>query len=297
MLKAANNDGKWNEHPTILDIEVMPVWYRTTFASISMILLILLGITGGYRFIINRKEKENKSKLEKQEKAHQDDIHQMKMRFFINISHEMRTPLTLIINPLQEMISKSNDTWIRKQLRYVERNAKRLMHLVNQLMDYRRAELGVFRLKIRPENVHKIIKENFAYYENLAKSKGIRYSLLSDLEDKTLNLDGNYIELILNNLLSNAFKFTPSGGTVSVSLTATEHHAIIRVADTGCGMSQETGKHIFEKFYQGDTSHATQGNGLGLALVKRVIDILWGEIGVESTVGKGSAFTVKIRRN
>ena len=127
---------------------------------------------------------------------------------------------TLIINPLQEMITKSNDTWMRKQLKYVERNAKRLMHLVNQLMDYRRAELGVFKLKVRPENVHKIIKENWAYYEKLAQSKNIRYSLLSDLEDKTLNLDGQYLELILNNLLSNAFKYTESG---SITVRATQH--------------------------------------------------------------------------
>ena len=291
MLKAANNDGKWNEHPTILDIEVMPVWYRTTFASISMILLILLGITGGYRYIINRKEKENKSKLEKQEKAHQDDIHQMKMRFFINISHEMRTPLTLIINPLQEMIAKSNDTWMQKQLKYVERNAKRLLHLVNQLMDYRRAELGVFKLKIRPENVHKIIKENFAYYENLAKSKGIRYSLLSDLEDKTLNLDGNYIELILNNLLSNAFKYTDNG---SITVRATQHsnEFILEVSDTGKGIPAVQQDRIFERFYQIDNEHI--GSGIGLSLIQRLVELHHGKISLDSTEGKGSTFTISL---
>ena len=104
------------------------------------------------------------------------------------------------------------------------------------------------------------------------------------------------LSLVWNNLFSNAFKFTPSGGTVAVTLTATEHHAIVQVKDTGCGMTPEVGAHIFEKFYQGDTSHSAQGNGLGLALVKRVIDIMQGEIGVESVVGKGSVFTVKIRR-
>ena len=99
-----------------------------------------------------------------------------------------------------------------------------------------------------------------------------------------------------SHIFSNAFKFTPQGGTVSVSLRTTPHHAIVKVTDTGCGMSPEVGAHIFEKFYQGDTSHSVQGNGLGLALVKRVIDILQGEIRVESVVGKGSTFTVRIRR-
>ena len=111
-----------------------------------------------------------------------------------------------------------------------------------------------------------------------------------------MNADRELLSLVWNNLLSNAFKFTPAGGTVSLTLTATEHHAIVKVRDNGCGMSAETGAHIFEKFYQGDTSHATRGNGLGLALVKRVVDIVHGEISVESELGKGTTFTVKIRR-
>ena len=111
-----------------------------------------------------------------------------------------------------------------------------------------------------------------------------------------MKADAELLGHVWNNLFSNAFKFTPPKGTVTVSLTATEHHAIVKVRDTGCGMTPETGAHIFEKFYQGDTSHSVQGNGLGLALVKRVVDIMQGEIGVESAVGKGSTFTVRIRR-
>ena len=115
-------------------------------------------------------------------------------------------------------------------------------------------------------------------------------------ENVKVKADAELLSLVWNNLFSNAFKFTEAGGMVSVSLTATEHHAIVKVKDTGCGMSPEVGAHIFEKFYQGDTSHSVQGNGLGLALVKRVVDIVQGEISVESVVGKGTTFTVRIRR-
>ena len=111
-----------------------------------------------------------------------------------------------------------------------------------------------------------------------------------------IHADCELLSLVWNNLLSNAFKFTPSGGTVSLSLSAEPHYAVVKVQDTGCGMSAETGAHIFEKFYQGDSSHATRGNGLGLALVKRVMDIVHGEISVESQLGAGTTFIVRIRR-
>ena len=289
LLKAANNDGKWNETPTVIEVEVMPVWYKSTLANIALICMIIAGIFGAYRLVIDKKERENRSELEKQEKAHQEDIHQMKMRFFINISHEMRTPLTLIINPLQEMISKSNDTWMQKQLKYVERNAKRLLHLVNQLMDYRRAELGVFKLRIRPENAHKIIKENWAYYEKLAQKQKIRYSLISDLEGKILHIDGQYLELILNNLLSNAFKYTESG-EITITATQQDSQLCLSVSDTGRGIPQNEQGKIFERFYQTDNQHI--GSGIGLSLVQRLVELHHGQIRLSSEPGKGSTFTV-----
>ena len=115
-------------------------------------------------------------------------------------------------------------------------------------------------------------------------------------EDVRIKSDPELLSLVWNNLISNALKFTQPNGTIGVFLQADETHVVVSVRDTGCGMTPETGKHIFEKFYQGDTSHATQGNGLGLALVKRVVDILSGEISVQSVYGQGSTFTVKIRR-
>lgn len=289
MVKAANNDGLWNDQPTTLEIEIRPAWYETVLANIIYILAIITAISAASRLLLRRKEKENRQELERQEQVHQEELHQMKMRFFINISHEMRTPLTLIINPLQEMISKSNEPGMRKQLKYLERNAKRLLHLVNQLMDYRRAELGVFKLKIQPENVHKIVKENYSFYEKLAADKKIRYTLSSDLEGKMINTDGQYLELILNNLLSNAFKYTDNG-EIAVRAYEQEEKLVIEVKDTGTGIPAGQQDKIFERFYQADNEHI--GSGIGLSLVQRLVELHHGQIKLISEVGKGSTFTI-----
>ena len=261
MVKAANNDGKWNETPTTLRIRIKPIWYKSIAAIAAFSIILLIFLWGLYLFIVERKERESRLELEKQEKSHQEEIHQMKMRFFINISHEMRTPLTLIINPLSEMIGKSTDTRMRKQLRYVERNAKRLLHLVNQLMDYRRAELGVFKLKVQKEDVHKIVKENWSFYEKLAQNKKLRYSLISEMEGKKVHVDGQYLELILNNLLSNAFKYTDEG-SITVKVYESEDNLKIEVSDTGAGIPAGKQDRIFERFYQIDNEHI--GSGIGL---------------------------------
>lgn len=289
MIKAANNDGKWNTSPTTLEIRIKPIWYKTLAANLLLALMILIFIYTTYRIIIERKERESREELAKQEKTHQEDIHQMKMRFFINISHEMRTPLMLILNPLQEMISKNSDTWMRKQLKYVERNAQRLMHLVNQLMDYRRAELGVFKLKIRPEDAHKVIKENWSYYERLAQSKKIQYSLLSEVEGKTFYIDAQYLELILNNLLSNAFKYTDEG-SITVHASQNSEDLCIEVSDTGKGIPEAEQGRIFERFYQSENDSI--GSGIGLSLVQKLVSLHHGRIDFKSTEGVGSTFTV-----
>lgn len=290
-LRAINNDGKCSDEVTALKIRIKPIWYHTTIARICFLVLTLFLIWLAYIIIIKRKERESREELDRQEKSHQEEIHQMKMRFFINISHEMRTPLTLILNPLQEMILKNSDTWMRKQLKYVERNAKRLMHLINQLMDYRRAELGVFKLKIRPENVHKIIQENCGYYEPLAQSKKIQYSLLSEIEGKTFYVDGQYLELILNNLLSNAFKYTDAGN-ITVKATQNAEELCIEVCDTGKGIPEDAQNRIFERFYQVDSEHI--GSGIGLSLVQKLVSLHHGRITLKSAEGEGSTFSVHL---
>jgi len=212
------------------------------------------------------------------------------MRFFINISHELRTPLTLILAPLQEIINKISDRWTRNQLEYIQRNANRLLHLVNQLMDYRRAELGVFELKVKKENAHQLIQDNFLFYDKLAHHKKITYTLHSELEDKEELFDPNYLELIVNNLLSNAFKYTESGQSITVTLKEENNWLVLQVSDTGIGIPINKQGKIFERFYQIESEHV--GSGIGLSLVQRLVELHHGRIELDSEEGKGSTFSV-----
>ena len=290
LVKAANSDGKWNTVPTMLEIIVLPIWYKTWWA-IMLFLAVFIGfITFVFRFFWMRKSMEAKLELERKDKEHQEEINQMKMRFFINISHELRTPLTLILAPLQEIINKISDRWTRNQLEYIQRNANRLLHLVNQLMDYRRAELGVFELKVKKENAHQLIQDNFLFYDKLARHKKITYTLHSELEDKEELFDPNYLELIVNNLLSNAFKYTESGQSITVTLKEENNWLVLQVSDTGIGIPINKQGKIFERFYQIESEHV--GSGIGLSLVQRLVELHHGRIELDSEEGKGSTFSV-----
>lgn len=290
LVKAANSDGKWNPIPTALEIIVLPIWYKTWWALLIFFATFAGFITFVFRFFWMRKSMEAQLEIERRDKEHQEEINQMKMRFFINISHELRTPLTLILTPLQEIINKISDRWTRNQLEYIQRNANRLLHLVNQLMDYRRAELGVFELKAKKGNAHQLIQDNFLFYDKLARHKKITYTLHSELEDKEVLFDANYLELIVNNLLSNAFKYTESGQSITVTLKEENGWLLLQISDTGIGIPINKQGKIFERFYQIESEHV--GSGIGLSLVQRLIELHHGRIELDSEENKGSTFSV-----
>lgn len=290
LVKAANSDGKWNPTPTVLEILVLPVWYKTWWAYLLFLVTIACLAIFIFRFFWMRKSMEAELELERRDKERQEEINQMKMHFFINISHELRTPLTLILAPLQEIINKISDRWTRNQLEYIQRNTNRLLHLVNQLMDYRRAELGVFELKVKKDNAHQLIQDNFLFYDKLARHKKIIYELNSELEDKEMIFDPNYLELIVNNLLSNAFKYTESGQSITVTLKEENECLLLQVSDTGIGIPINKQGKIFERFYQVENEHV--GSGIGLSLVQRLVELHHGRIELDSEEGKGSIFSV-----
>lgn len=231
-------------------------------------------------------------RMERLDKEKREEISQMKIRFYVNISHELRTPLTLIVAPLQELLSSISGHWEREKLLYIQRNAKRLLHLVNQLMDFRRAELGIFELKPVYGNAYKRVLNNFLNYENLAKRKDIDYNFYSELQDEDVLFDGTYLDLIVNNLLSNAFKYTEEGESVSVKLYKENKNVILQVTDTGVGIPEDKQQKIFERFYQ--IENGNEGSGIGLSLVQRLVELHHGQITLVSEVGKGSTFSIYI---
>ena len=224
-------------------------------------------------------------------------VETLRTDFIANVSHEMKTPLAVMQNygTLLQTPDLSDD----KRIEYakgVTDGSRRMADMMTNILKLNRLENQQIYPQVTEFDLGEQLCECLLQYENVWEKAEIEID--TDIaENVRVKADAELLSHVWNNLFSNAFKFTPSGGTVTVTLTATEHHAVVKVTDTGCGMTPEVGAHIFEKFYQGDTSHSVQGNGLGLALVKRVVDIMQGEISVESAVGKGSAFTVKIRRS
>lgn len=294
-VKAANNDGKWNDEPTSLKIIVLPVWYKTWWALLLFFLAFVTATALVFRYLWIRKSMKAELQLERTDKARREEMNQMKLSFFINISHELRTPLTLILAPVQEMLERVSDRWICSQLTHVQQNANRLLHLVNQLMDYRRAELGVFHLKVRKGDLHQLVLNNYRYYQKLAQHKKLYYTLHSEIEERKMLFDAHYLELIVNNLLSNAFKHTGEGKSITLTLKEEAEQLLLEVSDTGIGIPVEKQARIFERFYQVDDEHV--GSGIGLSLVQRLVELHHGHIELRSEEGKGSTFCIYLPQN
>ncbi len=224
-------------------------------------------------------------------------VETLRTDFIANVSHEMKTPLAVMQN--YGTLLQADNLPDDKRIEYakgVTDGSRRMAQMMTNILQLNRLENQQIYPKTTEFDLGEQLCECLLQFETVWENAQIEID--TDIaEDVKVKADAELLSLVWNNLFSNAFKFTKSGGTVSVSLTATDRHAIVKVSDTGIGMTAQVGAHIFEKFYQGDTSHSVQGNGLGLALVKRVVDILHGEISVESAVGVGTTFTVRIRRS
>ena len=216
--------------------------------------------------------------------------------FIANVSHELKTPLAVMGN-YATMLQRPGITEEEKNeyAKAISEAARKLAQLITNILKLNKLENQQIFPQTQEFDLGEQLCESLLGFEDAWEAKNLEIE--TDIEDGVrIKSDPELLSLVWNNLISNAVKFTPDGGTIGLSLKTEGSSVIVQVRDTGCGMKPETGMHIFEKFYQGDTSHATQGNGLGLALVKRVMDILNGEIGVQSVYGEGSTFTVKFKR-
>ena len=216
--------------------------------------------------------------------------------FIANVSHELKTPLAVMGN-YATMLQRPGITEEEKNeyAKAISEAARKLAQLITNILKLNKLENQQIFPQPQEFDLGEQLCQSLLGFEDVWEAKNLEIE--TDIQDDVrIQSDPELLSLVWNNLISNAVKFTPEGGTIGLSLKTQGSGVIVQVRDTGCGIKPEVGQHIFEKFYQGDTSHATQGNGLGLALVKRVVDILGGEIGVQSVYGQGSTFTVKFER-
>ena len=217
--------------------------------------------------------------------------------FIANVSHELKTPLAVMGN-YATMLQRPGITDGEREeyAKAISQAARRLAQLITNILKLNKLENQQIFPKTEEYDLGEQLCDCLLQFENAWEKKGLNIETELE-EDVRIRSDSELLSLVWNNLISNAVKFTPDGGSIGVALKTEDDFVTVSVSDTGCGLTPEVGKHIFEKFYQGDTSHAAQGNGLGLALVKRVVDILNGEIHVRSVYGQGSTFTVKFKRD
>lgn len=292
LLRALNNDGVESEGIASIGIRILPVWYKTWWAILLFVALAIGIIFTVITYYLHKKSLEAQIQAERVDRERKEELNEMKVRFFVNMSHELRTPLSLIMLPVDELIARGGDSGTIQKLNAIKNNTLRILHIVNQLLNYRRAELGVMHMKVRAVDVNALASNTADAYRTMARHKNIKFNIDSTLSEGTLFVDPEYLELILNNLLSNAFKYTPENQKVTLSLEEHDGRLIIKVSDSGCGIAPDKLDKIFVRFYQ--VFDNAGGSGIGLSLVKRLVDLHHGTISVESALGKGTEFTVSL---
>ena len=262
--------------------------------SLGVISLLMIGFIALsiYAFYINRKMRQANRKLISLN-AEMKEVTAQKLQFFTNVSHEVRTPLTLILAPLDRLIVSLRESPYASDLRLIQKNANRLLRVINQILDFRKVEGKQEKLAVREIDLVPFVGEIKSYFDSMGSVRAISYTFTSSMKQCTLWIDPDLLEKVLVNLLSNAFKFTPEGGSVRIELTEEGDRAFIRVIDTGSGIQPGNLPHLFDRFYTEDRS---MGTGIGLHLVKEYIHMHGGEIHVESEPGQRTTFTVCLRK-
>lgn len=296
-VKGSNNDGVWNEKGIAIALIVTPPWWNTWWAYIFYSLLFLTVLYIIRRYELTRINLKNQLKVEKVETVTLRKLDQLKSHFFANISHEFRTPLTLILGQVESVMSSNIETKEKGKLQIANRNARRLLALINQLLDLSKLEAGSMELKAAQHNIVSFLKSLFYSFESLAETQKISLKFDSELEYIPVVFDPDKMEKVFYNLVSNAFKFTSAQGEVRVSTRIIDSSKVeIRIKDTGVGIPADRLSQIFNRFYQVDSSSTREheGTGIGLALSKELVELHKGIITVNSEEGNGAEFIITL---
>lgn len=313
-VKASNNDGLWNAAETSIRIHVRPPFWRSIYAYIFYVVLIagsllyirhrgIRKLKREFAVVQEKMKADQRSMQEKQEAERLRELDKLKIKFLTNLSHEFRTPLSLIMGPVDKLIAEEKDSQVVAPLSMIKRNTKRLLNLVNQILDFRKIEDHELRLDRSETDIVAFIKEVLESFNDLSERKQIQLIFKSQLRYFNAAFDHDKIERVLFNLLSNAFKFTSQGGTISVELEKKEFSAgngqsalVIKVTDTGIGINTADQEKIFERFFQADgiAPILNQGSGIGLSIAKEFVKLHGGDITVQSEPGVGSTFCIEL---
>ena len=286
----SKNSGAFKE----LSIIVTPPFYRTWIAYFLYFLLLAVSVYLIASFYSSKLKWRNSLELEKKEKIQIENINQSKLRFFTNVSHEFRTPLTLIISQLEMLIERTDiKPQIYSRLVNVHKNAVRMKRLITELMDFRKQEQGFKELKFSKQNIYSFLDEIYLSFKEYSRFKEINFEFLNKDSYLEVWFDVEQLEKAVSNIVSNAFKYTPSRGTISLSVETNGYNVLcIHISDTGIGIPQDKISLIFDRFYQVEDVDHTTGTGLGLAITKEIIAAHHGEIQVVSELGKGTTFII-----
>jgi len=292
QVKASNNDGLWSPDIATIDIIISPPWYQTNWAYFLYALMFVASLFWARRSIIKNERLKSQLELEHLQLEQTRNLSRIRLKFFTDISHEFRTPLTLIIAPLQSILRQSINPKLKEQLDLMLRNAKRLLNMINEIMDLSKIESGSLKLSVQNHDLSAFVKYVGLSFFSYADRSFI--DLKMDLPENPVYayFDRQKMEQVLVNLLSNAIKYTPQFGQVTLSLRVKKDHFHIGVKDSGKGISEKDQQFIFERFYQVNDREQQRGTGIGLALAKEIVELHHGRILVSSKTEKGAKFEV-----
>ncbi len=302
-VQGSNSQGIWSDHIAMLEIKVLPPWWLSWWAYFVYALLIVLGIRAYFKFTVNKAKLQSQLNLEQLEAKRIKELDTVKTQLYTNITHEFRTPLTVILG-MAKQVKSNPPLHLENGMDMIIRNGESLLNLVNEMLDLSKLETGKMSLQLISGDVINFLRYIVESFHSLAESQEKQLHFLAEMDSLNMEYDPEKLRQIISNLLSNALKFTPQRGNIYISIIEQtvpnetgKSSLIIKVKDTGIGIPESQLQHIFERFYQLDNSHTrkTEGTGIGLALTKELVKLMEGEITVKSPptgAGKGSEFTV-----